>query len=237
MTKKLSLTLAMLALITAGLETTAHAATITGKALFEGQAPAAETLRADADPNCALMHPEGIVDDEVIVNANGTLKDVFVYVKEGLAGKTFDAPKEPVTFDQKGCKYSPKVFGIQVNQTLEIINSDNTLHNVHSLAEVNTPFNLGMPIQGMKIKKTFTKPEIMVKVKCEVHPWMHAYIGVVDHPFYAVTNADGAFEIKNLPPGEYVVEAWHGKFGVQTQNVTVAADSDSKEASFQYKAA
>ncbi len=213
-----------------------QAATLTGRVVFEGQAPVAEKIKMDADPSCQAMHPDGIVNDEVVINSNGTLKNVFVYVKEGLAGKTFEAPKEAVVFDQKGCHYNPKVLGVQVNQPFEIINSDSTLHNVHSLAEKNVPFNLGMPIQGMKIKKTFTKPEVMVKVKCEVHPWMRAYVGVLDHPFFSVTGDDGSFQIKNLPPGQYVVEAWHEKYGSQTQNVTVSADSDTKDLTFQYKA-
>ena len=212
-----------------------QAATITGKISFEGVAPAAESIKTEADPNCKMMHPNGLLNDEVIVNANGTLKDVFVYVKEGLTGKTFDAPKTPVVFDQKGCEYTPKVFGIQVGQPLEIVNSDNTLHNVHSLAQTNAPFNLGMPIQGMKLKKKFTKPEVMVKIKCEVHPWMHAYCGVLDHPFFSVTNDQGTFEIKTLPPGQYVIEAWHQKYGAQTQNVTVGTDSESKDVSFSFK--
>lgn len=234
--KKITYLLASFFLTMVSLAGICHAATLTGKAAFEGPAPAAEQMKTDADPNCKMMHPNGLVSDEVIVNSNGTLKDVFVYVKEGLAGKTFDAPKSAVVFDQKGCQYSPKVFGIQAGQPLEIINSDNTLHNVHSLAKTNAAFNLGMPIQGMKLKKTFTKPEVMVKIKCEVHPWMHAYCGVLDHPFFAVTNDQGLFEIKNLPPGEYVIEAWHQKYGTQTQNVTVAADGDTKDVPFSFKA-
>ncbi len=233
MQKKIILFLVGIALIGGA---TAQAATITGKTLFEGQAPAPQVMKADADPNCAVLHPNGLNDDSVIVN-NGALKNVFIYVKEGLAGKKFDAPKETVVFDQKGCQYSPKVFGIQVGQSLQIINSDNTLHNVHSLSNNSPQFNLGMPIQGMKLKKTFAKPEVMVKIKCEVHPWMSAYAGVLDHPFYVVSGDDGSFEIKNLPPGEYVVEAWHEKFGAQTQKVTIAADGDAKEAPFSFKAA
>jgi plastocyanin len=222
-------------LVLPALQPTARAAVVSGKVLFEGQAPV-EKIKLEADPNCQVMHPDGIASDEVIVNSNGTLKDVFIYVKEGVGGKTFETPKTPVVFDQKGCQYSPKVFGIRVNQPLEILNSDNTLHNVHSLAQINQAFNLGMPIQGMKLKKTFTKSEVMVKVKCEVHPWMHAYVGVLDHPFFAVSNEGGTFEIKNLPPGQYVIEAWHAKYGSQVQNVTVASDSDTQNISFQYKA-
>ena len=236
--KKINFYLAgfLTALALAGFSSISNAATITGKVTFNGTAPAVQNIKVDADANCKIMHPDGLTSDDVIVNANGTLKNVFVYVKDGLTGKKFDAPKETVVFDQKGCQYTPKVFGIQVNQPLEIVNSDNTLHNVHSLAAKSKPFNMGMPIQGMKVKKTFTQPEVMVKIKCEVHPWMAAYAGVLDHPFFAVTNDTGVFEIKNLPPGQYVVESWHEKYGVQTQNVTIAADGDTKDTQFEYKA-
>lgn len=211
----------------------ASAAELTGKIQFTGQAPAGQTMKADADPKCKLAHPDGIAMDDVVVNSNGTLKNVFVYVKQGLEGKTFTAPATAVTLDQHGCMYSPKVFGIQVNQPLEILNSDDTLHNVHSLAKNSQQFNLGMPIKGMKLKKTFAKPEVMIKIKCEVHPWMSAYAGVLDHPFYAVTGDDGSFTIKDLPAGNYVIEAWHEKYGVQTQSVTVA--DQNQEVSFEFK--
>jgi plastocyanin len=226
---------AILIVFTIFIGTQAYAATITGKAAFEGTAPAPQPIKMDADATCKMLHPQGVNTDDVIVNSNGTLKNVFVYVKEGLAGKSYPAPKDVVTFDQHGCQYTPKVFGIQAGQTLEIVNSDGTLHNVHSLSSNSPQFNVGMPIQGMKIKKTFAKPEVMVKIKCEVHPWMAAYAGVLDHPFYSVTNDTGAFEIKNLPPGKYVIEAWHEKYGSQTQNVEVGADGEVKDLSFSFK--
>lgn len=219
--------------IIAGSAVNSQAAILTIKAPFTGQAPVAEKIKTDADPKCKMVHPDGITPDDVIVNSNGTLKNVFVYVKDGLAGKTFEAPKTPVTFDQNGCQYNPKVFGIQVNQPLEIVNSDDTLHNVHALPNNSPQFNLGMPIKGMKMKKSFTKPEVMVKIKCEVHPWMRAYAGVVDNPFYGVTGDDGLAQIKDLPPGEYTIEAWHEKYGTQTQKVTVT-DKD-QEISFAFK--
>ena len=212
----------------------AHAAVLTIKAPFEGTAPVSEKIKADADPKCKMAHPDGIASDEVVVNSNGTLKNVFVYVKDGLAGKTFEAPKTAVEFDQKGCQYNPKVFGVQVGQPLEIINSDDTLHNVHALPANSQQFNLGMPIKGMKVKKTFTKPEIMVKIKCEVHSWMRAYAGVVDNPYFGVTGDDGSVQIKDLPAGEYTIAVWHEKYGTQEQKVTVA-DKD-QEASFKFKA-
>ncbi len=121
------------------------------------------------------------------------------------------------------------------NQPLEIINSDATLHNVHALPKNSPQFNLGMPVKNMKLKKSFAKAETMVKIKCEVHPWMGAWAGVLDHPFYAVSGADGKFQIKDLPAGEYTIEAWHEKLGAQTSKVTVTdADQDLK---FEFKAA
>ncbi len=207
---------------------------VTGKAVFEGTAPAPQPIRMDADPVCALQHKDGANTEEVVVNPNGTLKNVFVYVKQGLpAGQKFEAPKTPVVFDQKGCHYEPHIFGIQVNQPFEIHNSDETLHNVHALPKASKEFNLGMPLKGMKLTKTFTSPEVMVKIKCEVHPWMAAYGGVLDHPYFAVTGEDGSFTIKDLPPGEYTIEAWHEKYGSQTATVKV---SDTTEVSFTFKA-
>ncbi|HTL70539.1 MAG TPA: carboxypeptidase regulatory-like domain-containing protein [Candidatus Eisenbacteria bacterium] len=214
------------------LSSPAHA--LTGSVKLDGAAPAPETISADADPTCKAVHPDGITNDQVIVGANGELKNVFVYVKEGVTGK-FEAPKESVVFDQKGCQYSPKVFGIQTGQTLEIVNSDSTLHNVHALPKNSKEFNLGMPVQNMKLKKKFDKPEVMVKIKCEVHPWMGAWAGVLDHPFFAVSGDDGKFDIKNLPPGQYVIEAWHEKYGTQTQNVTVT--DQPQDITFTFKAA
>lgn len=215
---RLGLFLAVSVLIYSGY---GFAGDLTGTVKFSGTAPEREPIAMNADPNCMAAHPEPVLAENVIVNSNGTLKNVFVYVKEGLQEQTFPAPTTPVTMDQKGCQYNPHVFGIQVGQPLEIINSDNTLHNVHSLAEKSKQFNLGMPLQGMKVTKKYEQPEIMAKFKCDVHPWMNAYAGVLNHPFFAVTGDDGSFTIKDLPPGNYVLEAWHEQYGTQTQNITV----------------
>ena len=197
------------------------AGSVTGKANFTGTVPQMEPISMNADPTCASLHSMPAYAETVIVNDNQTLKNVFVYVKEGLEGKTFPTPTTSVTIDQKGCQYSPHVFGIQVNQPLEIVNSDNTLHNIHALPEKNKQFNLGMPLQGMKLTKKFDMPEVMTKFKCDVHPWMNAYVGVLPHPYFGTTGADGNYEIKNVPAGEYTIEAWHEKYGTQTQKVTV----------------
>ena len=206
----------------------ALAGNIAGKVSFTGTAPAPEKIDMGADPTCASQHPEPVYSEEVVKNADGTLQNVFVYVKQGLEGKTFPAPQAPAVLDQKGCHYSPHVFGVQTGQKLQIVNSDSTLHNVHGMPTQSKEFNLGMPIQGMKLDRTFDKPEVMVKFKCDVHPWMRAYVCVVDHPFFAVTGPNGTFEIKDLPAGQYTIEAWHEKFGTQIQEVTVEETAPAK---------
>ena len=143
--------------------------------------------------------------DAVLIGADGALKNVFVYIKDGLDPALLVRRRRPqaVVLDQKGCIYSPRVVGVRVGQPLEIVNSDPTLHNVHALPMANQEFNQGQPFQGIRMTKTFTAPEVMVRFKCDVHGWMAAYVGVVAHPFFAVTDADGTFEMKGLPPGTY----------------------------------
>jgi plastocyanin len=195
---------------------------VTGKIVFEGDGPKANRIRMSADPVCMKAHKDAVVSEEVIVNKNGTLKNVLVYVKDGLAGKTFPTAKNKIVFDQIGCIYKPHILGIQTGQDLEILNSDPTLHNVHSLSKTNTSFNQAMPMKGMKLTKKFDKVENF-KVKCEVHPWMNAYIGVFNHPFFAVSGDDGSFTLKGVPAGDYTIEAWHEKYGAQTAKVKVDA--------------
>jgi len=201
----------------------ASAGTVSGAVKFTGAAPEPTAINMDADPTCSSAHAEPVYADDVVVNSNGTLKNVFVYVKSGLEGQTIPTATGTVTMDQHGCQYSPHVFGVQLGQDVEIVNSDPTLHNVHGMPKQSKEFNLGMPIQGMKIKRKFDKPEVMVKFKCDVHPWMSAYAGVLTHPFFSVSNETGAFEIKDLPAGTYEIEAWHEKYGTQTQSITVDA--------------
>ena len=209
-------------------------AAVSGKVAFEGTVPPAGEIKMNADAACVALHKEPVKSEEVLV-ADGKLQNVFVYVKEGLEKYTFPAPTSSATINQEGCHYSPHVGGIMVGQELSIINSDPTLHNIHCWAEKNKQFNIGQPMKGMETKQKFTVPEIMIHFKCDVHKWMSSYLGVLTHPYYGVTGKDGAFAIKNLPPGDYVIEAWHEKFGAQTQKVTVA-DKDSKELSFTFKA-
>ena len=154
-------------------------------------------VNLESDPVCVREQPAGLKLDTILVN-NGGLENVFVYVKDGLGDYYFDTPTTAVTLDQKGCNYSPHVFGVRTGQPLEIVNSDQTLHNVNAMAHVNQDFNLGQAIQGMKNAKVFTAPEVMVRIKCDVHSWMTAYAGVLNHPYFAVTANGGAFELKDL---------------------------------------
>ena len=209
-------------------------ATIRGRATLDGAAPAASSIKMDADPYCSLQHPQGAQQAAFVADAGGGLKWVFVYVKEGI-GSTYSPPADAVTIDQKGCIYSPHVLGIMPGQTLKILNSDETLHNIHGLPKNSRPFNLAMPTAGMELTQKFTSPEVMVRVKCDVHPWMEAWAGVVPHPFHAVSADDGSFSLDRLPAGTYTIEAWHEKGGAQAQSVTVA-DGETKEIVFAFKA-
>lgn len=207
-------------------------ATITGKITYRGDAPRLNPLRMNADPYCASMHSQNVVNEDVLVNPDGTLRDVFVYVKTGITG-TYPPPVTPAILDQAGCLYKPRVQGLQTGQPLLIRNSDDTLHNIHALADQNPAFNLGQPARGMEAKKIFTKPEVMLRFKCDVHPWMTAYLGIVLHPFHATTGDAGTFTLKNLPAGKYTVEAWHEKLGTKTVEVIVAdAETNTLEVVF-----
>jgi plastocyanin len=198
----------------------ATAGNVTGSIMLEGEPPAAETIRMNSDPVCVKQATDNETNYYVVGDGGG-LGNVFVYVKEGLQGE-FPPASDMVILDQQGCRYMPHVFGIQVGQTLQVVNSDPTLHNIHATPANNPEFNTGQPIQGMTFDRTFDNVEVMVPFKCDVHGWMNAYLGVLDHPFFAVTGPDGSFDISGLPPGDYVIEAWHEELGTQTHNVTVA---------------
>src|SRR6185503_6864051 len=211
----------------------ATAGTVAGKVTFSGTAPAPQPIKLGSDPYCEKANPS-LATETAVVASDGAIGNVFVYVKDGLGDRTFAAPSAPVVLDQKGCHYTPHVLGIQVGQPLQIVNSDDTLHNVHGLPKANKEFNQGQPIQGMKMTHTFSTKEVMIPFKCDVHGWMNAWIGVVDHPYYAVTSTDGTFSLKGLPPGTYTIEAWHERLGTQTQTVTVG-EKETKDVAFTFK--
>ena len=207
-------------------------ASISGKISFAGTAPAPEKIKVSADPYCQKEHKDGL-ERKVVDVKDGGLKDVFVYVKSGVTG-TYPAPTEAVELDQSGCMYKPHIVALQVGQPLKIKNNDETLHNIHPRPAVNGEFNIGQPRKGMESTKTFDKKEVMIPVGCDVHPWMRSYISVLDHPFFAVTDEDGKYEIKGLPAGEYEIEAVHEKLKSQTGKLTVK-DGEKATLDLSYK--
>jgi len=220
---------------TAAATPAAASGSVVGVARFVGEAPAPRSVRMAADPYCAGAHADGAKSRAVVVAADGGLAGVFVYVKSGVSG-SFTPPTTPALINQQGCQYSPKLVGVQTGQPLEIANADDTLHNVHALPQNSRGFNLAMPRAGMKSTKKFSKPEVLVRIKCDVHPWMEAFVGVVDHPFFAVTGADGQFSIKGLAPGSYEIEAVHPKLGRRSQSVTISA-KQQESVSFSFERA
>jgi hypothetical protein len=198
----------------------AATASITGRVVFDGEVVPARRIRLDADPQCVSLADGEVrrAEDLLVGEANGT-QDVFVYVKQGLSGITYPAPPDPVVLDQQKCRYVPRVFGIQMDQSLTIRNSDPLLHTVRAEAAVNARFNVATPVRGMEVSRTFRATEVMVPITCDMHPWMRAYVGVLDHPFFDVTDQSGQFSISGLPPGSYVIEVWHERLGTQTREV------------------
>jgi hypothetical protein len=215
----------------------ATAGNVNGTVALDGMAPKNEAIKMNADPVCIREAKGPQFQETYTVSDDGkALANVFVYIKDGLGNYVYDTPTEPAKIDQKECRYHPHVFGMRVNQPLEIVNSDPTLHNIHALPKNNQEFNTGQPIQGMKMNHTFTAKEVMVPFKCDVHGWMNAYVGVLDHPYFATSDKSGKFELKNVPPGTYTIEAWHEKLGTQEQKVTLGP-KESKDVTFTFKAA
>jgi len=199
------------------------AGSITGTVTYAGKVPNLKPLAMDADPACAAKHSSPVANEMLTLGSGSSLANVMVRVKSPVAG-TFTAPAQAAVIDQDGCQYKPHVVGLMVGQTLKLKNSDGLLHNVHALPKVNTPFNMAMPANRTEADTKFGKEEGMFLVKCDVHPWMAAYVGVFSNPFFAVSGQDGKFTISGLPPGTYEVEAWHEKLGTKSASVTVAAD-------------
>lgn len=213
----------------------ANGATVTGKVEFLGKAPNAKPIDMSANPQCERTHQgKPVTAEDVVVNGNGTLRNVFVWVKSGLAPANWAVPASAVGIDQKACMYTPHVIGAMVGQNITISNADPVNHNIHPIPQTNEEWNDTQSPGEAPKTRTFAKQEIMVPVKCNVHPWMRAYIGVVAHPFFAVTGDDGSFTIKGLPPGTYTIEAWHEKFGTLDLQVTVGS-KESKAVDFSYK--
>jgi plastocyanin len=200
----------------------ATAGSISGSIHFAGKKPARKLVDMSSDPACVEAHHEKAYDESLMVSSNGSLGNAFVYIEKGLEGKTFEVPSAPVTIDQRGCWFRPRVLGVQTGQVLQVINSDPVTHNIHPMAEINREWNHSQGPGDAPLHRKFLKPEIMIKVKCNIHSWMHAFIGVVEHPYFAVSKEDGSFEIDNLPPGTYTLAVWQENLGTQEQQITVA---------------
>jgi len=210
------------------------ASTVTGTVTFDGKAPTLKPLAMDADPACAKKHTKPVPSEMLVLGAGNTMGNILVYVSKGLpAGKTYPAPKTPAVLDQKGCVYEPHVGGIMVGQAYRILNSDGVLHNVHALPKINQGFNRPMPATVKEATVTFDKAENVFHIKCDVHPWMSAYLGVFTHPFFSATKTDGKFTISGLDPGTYEITAWHERLGTQTATVTVGAN-ETKSQNFKF---
>jgi len=210
------------------------AASIIGTVTLDGMPPKFPAIDMSVELNCRNTSP--VFPQTVVTGENGALANAVIYVKGGLGNYRFDAPADSVVLDQKGCMYDPHVLALMVNQPLEIRNDDSTIHNVHPVPTTNEAWNRSQTPGAPPLTTSFAKPELAIPVECNVHPWMRSYMFVFAHPYYAVTSTAGTFELKNLPPGTYTIEAWQEKYGTQDQTVTVGA-KESKTISFVFNAA
>ena len=201
------------------------AADVTGKITLKGMPPEEKVL--PLDPMCGKLHANPPKTRFYVSDGKGGLADVFIHIKSGLTGAAPSPSATPAVLDQVGCEYAPYVIGVQVNQKMNVLNSDALLHNVHPtpIVEGNKEFNRAQLPKGPPISTAWPQPEVFLRFKCDVHPWMFAYVGVVAHPYFAVSAKDGSFTLKDVPAGKYVIEALHRKTGKPvTKEVTVDAN-------------
>jgi len=203
-----------------------------GMVTFTGMAPTMAEIDMSTEATCAAKHSMAPTEETVVVGDGGGLANVFVYVKEGIESLDFPTPSGAVVIDQDGCTYRPHVIGVQAGQEFTLRNSDGLLHNINASPTENRGFNVSQPVI-METNRSFPTAEVMVPVRCDVHGWMSLYIGVVDHPYFAVTGPDGSVSVQGLPPGDYVVEAWHEVYGTITQSITIAT-GQTAELSFEF---
>lgn len=194
---------------------------VKGVIKYDGEVPKFKEIKMDADPICLTKHTDKVFPQTLVLGEGNTMGNVFVYVKDGIFDTKFTPPTEPVVLTQEGCMYDPHVIGVMVGQPIKILNPDGTLHNVHALSKINPEFNLAMPKFRRETTKVFDKPEFMFPIKCDVHPWMAAWISVMDNPYFAVTGENGEYEITGLPTGKFTIVAWHEKLGTQSKDIVV----------------
>jgi hypothetical protein len=208
-------------------------AVVKGTVKLEGALPTPAHINMASDPVCARQHSTAVSAEEIVADKNGDLQNVVVFVSEGLGDRTFDVPAQPAVIEQKGCVYQPHVLAFRVNQPFKVINSDACTHNIHPQPANNREWNKAQA-PGSTVEETFARAEVGIPLKCNVHPWMRSYLAVFKHPYFAVTGKDGSFDLSNLPPGTYTIQAWHEKLGTATQKVTVGSN-ETKTLQFVFK--
>ena len=213
----------------------ATAGEVTGTVKLDGAAPKMKMINMAAEPACGKARTSPAMSEEVVTGDAGALANVVVYVKSGLEGYSFPAPSGPVKIDQQGCQYHPHIIALQVGQNLDVVNSDQTTHNIHPVPKDNREWNESQPPGAAPIDKSFARAEVGIPVKCNVHPWMKAYISVFSNPYFQVTGKDGAFDLKNLPPGTYTLVAWHELYAPSEQTVIIGP-KETKNVTFTFKA-
>lgn len=194
---------------------------VTGTVTYKGAKRAVKVLSMDAEEDCQKLHPTPVTEERIVVSPEGRLANAFVYIKTGLENQRFDAPAEAVVLEQRGCQFVPRVMALRTGQILKVKNSDPVSHNVHPTPRANRDWNQQQPPGAPDLERKFAAPEVMIPVKCNVHNWMRSYIGVLDHPFFAVTEADGQFAWPGLPAGKYTLAVWHESLGELTQELVV----------------
>jgi plastocyanin len=194
--------------------------TVTGDVRVAGAVPAMTQVRFSGFPECGAQHREPVPAGDLRVQ-DGKLAGAFVWLKDGLGDRVFAIPTEPVEIDQSGCLYQPRVAGARVGQTIRFVNGDPLLHNVHGTPKASPPWNVSLSRRGAMREIRLDRPEIMVAVRCDLHPWMQAWLGIVDHPYFAVTGPDGAFTLPDVPPGDYTLAVWHERLGTRETRITL----------------
>jgi len=201
---------------------------VRGTVTILGVLPRRKRIKMDADHKCASFHTGEVLSEDIVADPEGHVRWAFVYVARGNTGTAPREPHPPVLLDQVGCRFEPHVLGLQVDQPLNIYNNDPLLHNVHATTLHSTEFNFGLPKAGLFETKRFTKPEVMVPIVCHIHPWMKAWVGVLDHPYFSVTSDTGAYGIVDLPPGRFVIKVWHELYASVEREVEVPSGGDAR---------
>lgn len=193
---------------------------------LDGVAPQPALVRMDGDAACGGAGEAAPAGDVLV--RGGRIENAFVYVAAGLEARVFDEPREPVVIEQRSCAYRPRIVGAETGQEIVFVNDDPTLHNVRTMPQLSSAVNFGMSARGERRSIRIAKSEVMVQVRCDVHPWMRAYLGVLDHPYFALTGRDGAFRLANLPPGDYTIAVWHERLGRASRKTTVPSKGEAR---------